>query len=137
MTIYTLGYARWTVEAVQAKVEDLDAVLVDVRQSPQSSKPGFSRSDLQARLDNRYVHFPAFGNVNYKEGPVELADPERGREQIERLDRAPVLTCGCQNPNQCHRSTVATLLSNALGASIEHLRAPGEAGQPTFFENRA
>jgi uncharacterized protein (DUF488 family) len=135
LTIYTLGYAQWTIDEVVEQTSALDAVLVDVRYSPHTTKPGFAKADLAARFNDRYVHLPAFGNVNYQDGPIELADPERGLQALRKLERPPVLMCGCRAPERCHRSTVATLLSDRLGGTVEHLRAPNERAQPGLFEN--
>ena len=132
--IYTLGYAQWSIDEVTTQIDALDAVLVDVRHSPHTTKPGFAKSDLEARFGDRYVHLPAFGNVNYQGGPIELADPEQGIQAIRELERPPVLMCGCRYPEHCHRSTVATLLANRLGGTVEHLRAPSERAQPGLFD---
>lgn len=135
--IYTLGYAKWSIEEVAKQLDALRATLVDVRHSPHTTKPGFAKSDLEARFGNRYVHLRAFGNVNYKEGPIELADPEEGLRAIRALDRSPVLMCGCQHPDQCHRSSVAQLLADHLDGSIAitHLRSARERAQPGLFED--
>jgi uncharacterized protein (DUF488 family) len=110
-------------------------MLADVRHSPHTTKPGFSKPDLQARFGARYVHLSAFGNVNYQEGPIELADPDRGVQAIRALERPPVLMCGCRSPNSCHRSAVARLLTDRLGGQVEHLRAPSERTQPGLFDD--
>jgi uncharacterized protein (DUF488 family) len=135
LPIYTLGYAQWSVDAVVAQIDALGAVLVDVRQSPHTTKPGFAKPELEARFDDRYVHLPAFGNVNYQSGPIEQADPERGIQAIRNLERPPVLMCGCRQPEKCHRSTVAHLLADRLDGTVEHLRAPSERAQPGLFDN--
>ena len=133
--IYTLGYARWSVEEVEKQTRALETVLVDVRHSPRTSKPGFSKTALTARLGDRYVHVPAFGNVTYKEGTITLADPDRGVEIVSGFDRAPILMCGCHNPNECHRSVVAKLLAQRIGGEIQHLRAPSDPAEPDLFED--
>lgn len=133
MPIYTLGYARWSVDEVGHTLETLDAALVDVRYNPSTSKPGFSRNELQARFPDRYLHVAAFGNVNYKGGPIQLADPERGLQRVEALNDRPVLMCGCRDPKSCHRSVVAERIAEE-GEPIKHLRAPSEPGQPNFFD---
>jgi uncharacterized protein (DUF488 family) len=132
---YTLGYAQWAIDEVDDQIDTLDAVLVDVRYSPHTTKPGFANSNLANRFGDRYVHLPAFGNVNYKEGPIELAAPDKGLHAVCTLERAPVLMCGCQSPERCHRSTVAHFLTDHLGGSIEHLRAPSERAQPGLFDD--
>jgi len=133
--IYTLGYAQWSIEEVDEQIRTLGAILVDVRHSPHTTKPGFANPDLETRFDNRYVHLPAFGNVNYKDGPIELANPEKGVRAVRKLDRAPVLLCGCRDPEPCHRSTVAELVADRVGGSVNHLRAPSERAQPGLFND--
>lgn len=133
--LYTLGYAQWTIDEVAAAIDAHSAVLVDVRRSPHTTKPGFDQEELETRFGERYLHLPAFGNVNYKEGPIELAAPEQGLRAVRALDRSPVLMCGCRDPSSCHRSTVAQFLSDRLDAPIEHLRAPTERAQPGLFDD--
>lgn len=133
--IYTLGYAQWSIVEVESQLDALDADLIDVRQRPYTTKPGFEKSDLRARLGDRYRHLPAFGNVNYKKGPIELADPDKGLRIIRKLKRAPVLMCGCQDPRRCHRNAVARFLAERLGGTVNHLRAPSERAQPNLFDD--
>lgn len=133
--IYTLGYAHWSIDEVSSQLQGLDAVLVDVRHRPHTTKPGFDKPELEARFGDRYVHVPAFGNVNYQGGPVELAHPGKGIQAVRALDKPLVLMCGCRHPNTCHRSTVARLLSDRLGPGVKHLQAPGEQDQPDLFDD--
>lgn len=133
--IYTLGYAQWSIDDVESVVDEYDAILADVRRSPHTTKPGFTRSELDARFENRYLHVPAFGNDNYKEGPVQLVDPEQGLAELRTVDRPPILMCGCQLPEHCHRSVVAALLADRLGNPVEHLRSPAERPQLYLFGN--
>ena len=133
--IYTLGYARWSIAEVERCLHDLEAWLADVRRSPQTTKPGFSKSELAARLDDRYAHIPALGNVNYKGGPVELAAPDDGIEQICARGLPVVLMCGCASPATCHRRPVAELLGERVGGSTTDLRAPSEEAQPNLFDD--
>lgn len=132
--IYTLGYAQWDVEEVEARMDALEAVLVDVRRSPNTRKPGFAKPDLRTRLNDRYLHLPAFGNVNYKNGPTELAAPDQGLQKIRALDHPPILMCGCQHPESCHRSVVAQRIADELGGTVKHLRSPAERAQPGLFD---
>lgn len=134
--IYTLGYAHWSVEEVESELEARTAVLVDIRHVPATTKPGFSKSELNTQFDAQYVHVPGFGNVNYDGGPVELADSRRGTKEIRELEHPPVLMCGCQSPHHCHRSLVAELLADAMQGPIVHLRSPTERAQPSLFDSR-
>ncbi len=128
--LYTLGYATWTLEALYHTVTDLDAVLVDVRLTAWSRKPGFMRRDLAKMLGDRYRHNPAFGNVNYnKPGqPIRLRHPELGLTGVEPLlkERPVILMCGCKDLKACHRLTVANYVAGALEVQVEHLEPPGK-----------
>lgn len=131
--IYTLGYAQWSADDVEACLEELDATLLDVRYVPRTTKPGFTREELHERIGARYKHLPAFGNVNYQGGDVKLSDPELGLQQLRALDGPFVLMCGCKHPDQCHRSVVADFIAERERASIQHLQAPVERSQPDLF----
>lgn len=133
--VYTLGYARWTIEQVATTLQDLDGVLVDIRHAPYTSKPGFTKSELDARFRDRYRHLEAFGNVNYKDGPIKLANPERGLKVIRELHRVPILMCGCRSATECHRSTVAARIADQWPVSIHHLQAPNEGSQKHLFDD--
>lgn len=132
MTIYTLGYASWPIQNVETLVRDLDARLIDVRYKPYTSKPGFSRDDLDDRLGPQYRHEPGFGNVNYRGGPVNLKAPERALDRLDFLgaeDRPPIiLMCGCKDVERCHRTQVAARIASRYGGTIEHLPAEPPAG---------
>lgn len=134
-SIYTLGYAQWSIDEVCDQLDRLDAVLVDVRYRPYTTKPGFAKADLKGRFGDRYVHLPAFGNINYQEGPIELVNPEEGLETARELERPPLFLCGCRSPAECHRSTVARFVSDRLGRPIEHLQAPSERDQHSLFDD--
>lgn len=133
--IYTLGYANWSIAEVDRRLRDLDAWLADVRQSPHTTKPGFSRPELADRLGDRYDHIPALGNVNYKDGPIELKAPDEGLEQIRTRGLPVVLMCGCASPATCHRRIVAERLCEQVGGAPTHLQPPGEEGQPSLFDD--
>jgi uncharacterized protein (DUF488 family) len=135
LSLYTLGYARWSIEEVEHQMDELDALLIDVRQSPHTSKPGFSKPELASRFGTEYVHVPGFGNVNYKEGPIKLAAPDEGLRLLRRNDGPFVLLCGCRDAETCHRSQVAQVIQDEMGGSITHLRAPSERSQPDLFSS--
>lgn len=132
--IYTLGYAHWSIVEVERRLLDLEAWLADVRRSPHTTKPGFSKPELIDRFGDRYDHVPGFGNLNYRGGPLELAAPDDGLEQIRARALPVVLMCGCASPARCHRQVVAELLCEHIGGSSTDLRAPSERAQPDLFE---
>lgn len=126
--IYTIGYAAWSPEGLRAAVDARRALLVDIRERPRSWRPEWRQVALRALwgLDwpDHYAHWPALGNVNYKNGgPILLADPAASVSVASAvLARQPiVLLCGCYDHARCHRLVAADYLSQALGARIEHL----------------
>lgn len=127
-TIYTLGYSGIQPEQLRAAAEQHDLVVLDVRFSPRSRRPEWTRKRLQALLGERYVHLPALGNINYKgEGPIQLADPETGIAAAAKvLEGQPVLLlCACRDVQTCHRRDAADLLAAATGAPVVHW-TPGD-----------
>ncbi len=84
--LYTLGYAGWQLADLFEAVRRRNAVLADIRFSPASRHPQWSRKQLRALLGDRYRHVQELGNVNYKTGgEIVLADYEEGRAIIARL----------------------------------------------------
>ncbi len=129
-TIYTAGYARWTPEQLRRAVLDRQALLIDIRYSPRSSREEWGRGALVALLGSRYRHEAALGNRNYKgDGPIELAAPERAVPPLaQALASGPVvLLCACADYRRCHRSVAADFLSDRLGAPVSHLEPPRRA----------
>ena len=52
-----------------------------------------------------YYHIPALGNVNYRGGPIVIADYAAGKHVIEDLRsraRTVVLLCVCADVQTCH-----------------------------------
>lgn len=131
-TIYTIGYAGWTPAGVKARVEALNAILLDIRYSPYSKRPEWRGESLKALLGRaRYSHIKTLGNRNYRgDGPIVLDAPEAAIETVTRLlaQHPVVLLCACRDAATCHRSNAAEFLSERLGAPIEHLY-PGAGDQ--------
>ncbi len=135
MKIYTLGYSGWRPEAVRAQAETLDAVVVDVRWSPRSRNPQWTRKRLTELLGARYRHVKAFGNLNYKGGPIKLANPEAGLAEIRPILEAGqpvILMCVCKEVERCHRQDVAAYLVAHLGEDVvvKHLTPPPPPPDP-------
>lgn len=132
--LYTLGYARWSPAAVQSEIDRLGATLVDVRMAPTSRRPEWRRDALHALLGRRYVHMPALGNVNFRDGgPIRLHHPEQAVGPIARLlERGPVvLLCGCDDWQTCHRSVAADYLAQQIdGVQVRHLEPPAPVAAP-------
>lgn len=146
MTIYTLGYRSWKIEDVEAVLQRLDAILVDVRFVPRSRIPTWNSGVLSRRLGEvsargRYVWLREFGNRNYKGtvDQIEIADFPAGEQKLKAIaaiGRAIILLCGCTDLNQCHRKLLAGRLARSWGAGVVHLTRPDDQisiVQPTLF----
>ena len=147
--VFTIGYEQSTASAffdalTQAKV----GLLVDVRAVAASRRPGFSKRQLAAGLDEhgiRYVHLqklgtPKEGRLAARSGrPAEmlriferhLHTPE-AQEQLDELtalarasqepSSGPIcLLCYERDPAHCHRQRLADELHTRLGMKIAHL----------------
>lgn len=127
MTIYTLGYSGWTLDQVAAKVEELNAVLVDVRFVPRSRIPAWNSGVLSRRFGDRYIWLKELGNRNYKGtfDQIEIVDFPAGAAKLQNVTatgRNIILLCGCPDVDGCHRKVLAEQLVDACQA-VEHLAA--------------
>lgn len=129
--IYTLGYgAGWSPSTLAAEVARHDALLWDIRYQPWSRTRQWRREALAELLGERYVYVKALGNVNYRGGPIQLADPAAAvRPARLALERWPlILLCGCPDHEDCHRSVAADYLAGELGGvAVVHLEPPPPA----------
>jgi len=122
--LYTIGYTGLNLDVLVSFLTETDAKLVDIRFSPRSRNPAYSRMRLEKRLGVRYRHLSALGNVNYKGGSVRILDYQGGKAAIQSLlatFQALVLLCVCKDVTLCHRKGVAERLSVDLGVGLEHL----------------
>jgi uncharacterized protein (DUF488 family) len=145
--LFTIGYEKATQDAVigelkRAKVE----VLADVRAVAASRRPGFSKRQLAAGLDEAgiaYLHLqklgtPTEGRNAAHGGDVKtmlriyekhLKTPE-ARDQMEELvtliesGKRVCLLCYERDVTTCHRARVAELMQEREGVKVENLVAP-------------
>jgi uncharacterized protein (DUF488 family) len=145
--LFTIGYEQTPPQAVLNELEQAGVkLLVDVRAIASSRRPGFSKSQLAAGLDQRgigYVHLRGLGTP--KEGRLAArAGDARGLERIfskhmttpqakEQLDelRALIATAGpvcilCYERDHrgCHRRFIAEAIHARDGVAVENLVAP-------------
>lgn len=141
--LFTIGYEK----ARQADV--LDALvaagvktLIDVRDRPLSRRPGFSKNQLAAALEEagiNYVGLKALGTppegreANHKrqwerfwrivDDKLATAEAEVALQQAAAAaGEAPsCLICYEADPRICHRSRVAEILAERHGFTIRHL----------------
>jgi uncharacterized protein (DUF488 family) len=143
-SLYTLGYEQRTVAEFVSMLKDAGVgVLVDVRETPWSHKPGFSKRALAEHLAAEgieYVHAGFAGN------PKRLRDrAETGADAlalyaahlsarpgiVDQLDRLVLtchrqgkrvcLTCLERRPEDCHRSILADHWKRKGRRAVRHL----------------
>src|SRR6195952_5370949 len=77
----TIGYEGCTIDTVLAALRDAKVgLLIDVRAVAQSRKPGFSKRQLAAALDEAgigYVHLQGLGTPKPGRDAVRAGHPER------------------------------------------------------------
>ncbi|MEA2717091.1 MAG: hypothetical protein QOI99_1408 [Actinomycetota bacterium] len=138
--IYSVGYEGTTVDDL---VERLAAqgvsLLIDVRLTPISRRPGFSRRSLAAALavaGIEYVHEPLLGNPPENRDAFRAGDPAaeqvvrqrldgRGRRAVEQLvfearRRRVAVMCVEREPSRCHRRVI-TDVARELTLNLEVL----------------
>lgn len=130
--LLTIGYEGCTIGGVIAVLKEAGVgLLIDVRAVAASRKPGFSKRQLAAALDEagiRYVHLQGLGTPKPGRDAVRAGHPERmvpifhahmesDRAQAELAmakgmarERRACLLCFEKDPATCHRRIVAGLV---------------------------
>jgi uncharacterized protein (DUF488 family) len=146
-TLFTIGYEQATSGAVLGELQRANVgLLVDVRAVAASRRPGFSKRQLAAGLDDRgiaYLHLRALGTP--KEGRLaarggnvgemlriyetHLATPQAHEEldalvALVRPGSHVCLMCYERDADHCHRRRIAELVCARTGVQIEHLVPP-------------
>jgi len=146
--LYTTGYEKALLKNVISTLAAVRvATLIDVRDRPISRRPGFSKRQLAAAIEEagiRYLHLGALGTppegrlANRRRewdrfwGIVEekLARPEAElalQEAAEIAEAAPsCLLCYEADWQICHRRRVAEILARRHGFAVSHLKVGGE-----------
>jgi len=145
--LFTIGYQQAKPPAVldhlmRSGVE----LVVDTRAVAASRRPGFSKRQLAASLDERgigYLHLrglgtPAEGRQAARSGRFDdlfriyerhLQSPQ-AREELEELativrsGRRACLLCYERSHDHCHRRRIAELVCERVDIEVEHLAAP-------------
>lgn len=146
-TLFTIGYEQAKPEAVlselrRAKVD----LLVDTRAVAASRRPGFSKRQLAAALDEAgiaYLHLqklgtPAEGRQAARAGDLDtlwriydkhIKTPEAQDALGELIaliksGKRVCLLCYERDPNECHRSRIAALVKKRTRVKIDDLIPP-------------
>lgn len=142
-TLFTIGYEKARQADVIAALTAADVrTLIDVRDRPQSRRPGFSKRQLAAALAEagiRYVGLRALGTppegreANRKrqwetfwrivDDKLATAEAEHALAEAAAIAaKTPTcLLCYEADPGICHRSRVADILAAQHGFAIRHI----------------
>ena len=104
--IFTTGYTDKNVADLPDLLENLDAILIDIRFSPSSKEIIWTKDYLSLMLRRRYQHIPQLGNRADKEGKIQIQNLELGIRLITNLDYNALLLCACKNLTECHRLVI-------------------------------
>jgi uncharacterized protein (DUF488 family) len=145
--LFTIGYEQTPAKAVLDELEQAGVkLLVDVRAVAASRRPGFSKKQLAAGLDERgiaYLHLrglgtPKDGRDAARSGKYDVMDriyaahlkTSQAREELDELSSlvqksGPVcILCYEREHTHCHRRFIAEIIERRDGARIENLMAP-------------
>ena len=142
--LFTIGYEQTPPKSVLDELEAAGVkLLVDVRAIASSRRPGFSKSQLAAGLDERgiaYVHLRGLGTP--KEGRLAARAGDYGtlekifskhlktpqaKEELDELSAlvkksGPVcILCYERDHRHCHRRWIAEIIEDRDGVKIENL----------------
>ena len=142
-TVFTVGYQGRTLEDFCALIVSHEiAVVVDVRLTPWSRRPGFAKrslSDALAQAGVDYVHEPTLGNPRDNREAFRSGDQKTGRAVFLKVMRATgaealrgvadriasartALLCVESEDARCHRQVIVDILSEmAPGLQVQPL----------------
>ena len=144
--LFTIGYEQTPATSVLDELEQAGVkLLVDVRAVASSRRPGFSKSQLAAGLDERgisYVHLrglgtPKDGRLAARAGQYETLqkiyakhlETPQAREELDELSAlvkksGPVcILCYERDHRHCHRRWIAEIIEERDGIGIDNLLA--------------
>jgi uncharacterized protein (DUF488 family) len=143
--LFTIGYEGTTVDRVVDALRQAGvAHLIDVRAVPSSRKPGFSRRQLEAAMQEaglQYTHLRALGTPKpgrdaarrgdaatmhrIFDAHMQAPEPQAELERAVAISReAPsCLLCFERDHRMCHRDILAGLIHGRTRAAVTHLLA--------------
>jgi uncharacterized protein (DUF488 family) len=145
--LFTIGYEQTPPRSVLDELEQAGVkLLVDVRAVASSRRPGFSKNQLAAGLDERgisYLHLrglgtPKSGREAARSGKFELLHriyaahlkTTQAKEELDELSAlvkksGPVcILCYERDHLHCHRQWIAEVIRERDGIRVENLVAP-------------
>ena len=144
--LFTIGYEQTLAKAVLDELEQAGVkLLVDVRAIASSRRPGFSKNQLAAGLDERgisYLHLrglgtPKEGRQAARAGKFDALHKiyarhlktAQAKEELDELSAlvqksGPVcILCYERDHRQCHRQWIAEIIEDRDGVRTENLAA--------------
>jgi len=145
--LFTIGYEQTPAKSVLDELEAAGVkLLVDVRAVASSRRPGFSKNQLAAGLDERgisYLHLRGLGTPKSGREAARSGDfatlhkvysahlkTAQAREEMDELSAlvkksGPVcILCYERDHTHCHRHWIAEVIEDRDGVKIENLVAP-------------
>ena len=146
-TLFTIGYEQAKPDAVLRELKRARVdLLVDTRAVAASRRPGFSKRQLAAALDEAgiaYLHLqklgtPAEGRQAARSGDLEtlwrvydkhIKTPEAQDALAELIaliksGKRIALLCYCRNPKTCHRARIVANVKKRMRVTVEDLIPP-------------
>ena len=146
-TVFTIGYEKAKPQAVLDELKDAKVdLLVDTRAVAASRRPGFSKRQLAASLDEigiAYVHLqklatPTEGREAAHSGDYDTAwkiydkhiktkDAQRELGELAgfiKEGKRVCLLCYERDPAECHRSRIAAQVKKRTKIAVKDLAAP-------------
>lgn len=146
-TLFTIGYEQSTPDAVLGELKRAKVkLLVDTRAVAASRKPGFSKRQLAAALDEEgigYIHLQKLGTPTEGRNAARSGDFDKlwriyakhlkTPEAVEAMDelvglvekgKPTCLLCFERDPAHCHRSRIAEIVHDRTGAKVKDLIPP-------------
>ncbi len=146
-TLFTIGYAQAKPAAVMNELKRARVdLLVDTRAVAASRRPGFSKRQLAASLDDAeigYLHLqklgtPAQGRAAARTGDfktlwriydkhIKTRDAQDALDELIALIKSGTrvaLLCYCRDPKACHRSRIVANVRKRARVKVEDLVPP-------------
>ena len=146
-TLFTIGYEQAKPAAVlrELKHAKID-ILIDTRAVAASRRPGFSKKQLAAALDDEgivYIHLQKLGTPAEGRAAARSGDTDRlwkiydkhiktreAQEALEELlaliksKKRIALLCYCRDPKTCHRSRIVARVKKRVRVKVKDLNPP-------------
>jgi len=146
-TLFTIGYEQAKPDTVLSELRRANIeLLVDTRAVAASRRPGFSKRQLAASLDQAgigYLHLqklgtPAEGRQAARAGDfdklwriydqhIKKAEPQEALDELISLIKSGkriALLCFCRDPKTCHRSRIVANVKTRMRVKVEDLIPP-------------